>query len=209
MNATTTRSRRRRNVAIGVIAATLTVAGVGGGVAIAAPDSAAGQALGAALDELGVDWSGMPEGYTKDQYLAFWGAGYTPEDAEALQALWGTDYTETKARAGQMILDGATVPVPPSGSPAGDPGDGVEPTSDPTYLRPTSDPGDGVEGNWSEDGDVALYTAAIDAGYTIDDIDALAALWGTEWMETKARVGQAVIDGQTLPVAPGSTVAGS
>lgn len=190
MNATTTRSRRRRNVAIGVIAATLTVAGVGGGVAIAAPDSAAGQALGAALDELGVDWSGMPEGYTKDQYLAFWGAGYTPEDAEALQALWGTDYTETKARAGQMILDGETVPVPPSGSPAGD-------------------PGDGVEGNWSEDGDVALYTAAIDAGYTIDDIDALAALWGTEWMETKARVGQAVIDGQTLPVAPGSTVAGS
>lgn len=196
MNASTTRSRRRRNVAIGVIAATLTVAGVGGGVAIAAPESAAGQALGAALDELGVDWSGMPEGYTKDQYLAFWGAGYTPEDVQELQDLWGTDLTETKARAGQMILDGETVPVPPSGTPEGE---GAE---------PTSDPGDGLEGT-EPAGDEALYTAALNAGYTVDDIDALAALWGTEWMETKARVGRAVIDGQTLPVAPGSSVAGS
>ncbi|UZN02841.1 hypothetical protein [Cellulomonas sp. S1-8] len=202
MNARTTRSRRRRTVAISVIAATLTVAGVGGGVALAAPESAAGQVLGAALDELGVDWSGMPDNYTKEQYLAFWGAGYTPEDAEALQALWGTDWTETKARAGQMILDGETVPVPPSGTTAGDPGDDTE---------RTSDPGDGTEEPGSEtgDGDVALYTAAIDAGYTPEDIDALAALWQTEWMETKARVGQAVIDGQTLPVAPGSSVAGS
>lgn len=190
MNATTTRSRRRRHVAIGVIAATLTVAGVGGGVAIAAPDSAAGQVVGAALDELGVDWSGMPDGYTKEQYLAFWGAGYTPEDVEALQALWGTEYSETKARAGQMVLDGETVPVTPSGPAGGETGENAEGTDE----ADTAD---------------ARYAAALDAGYTAEDIDALAALWSTEWMETKARVGQAVLDGQTLPVAPGSTVAGS
>lgn len=192
MTATTTRPRRRRNVAIGVIAATLTVAGVGGGVAIAAPDSAAGQAIGAALDELGVDWSGMPEGYTKEQYLAFWGAGYTAADVETLNALWGTEFVETKARAGQMILDGETVPVPPSGPET----DAAVPTRD-GAPDDVSDP----------DGD--LYSAALEAGYTPEDIDALAALWGTEWMETKARVGQAVLDGQTLPVAPGSSSAAS
>lgn len=187
MRATTTRSRRR-TVAIGVIAATLTVAGVGGGVALAAPESAAGQVLGAALDELGVEWAGMPENYSKEQYLAFWGAGYQWEDVEALMALWGTDATETKARAGQMVLDGQTLPIAPSTpqDEVADPGPG--------------DPGDGAE---------TAYEAALSAGYTSEDIDALAALWNLDWLEAKARAGQMVIDGQTVPVAPGSTASGN
>ncbi|QGQ18250.1 hypothetical protein GC089_01925 [Cellulomonas sp. JZ18] len=56
--------------------------------------------------------------YTAEQYDAFWGAGYTVEDAEALAALWGTEITETKARAGQALLDGQTLPVAPGSSTA-------------------------------------------------------------------------------------------
>lgn len=186
MRATATPHRRRRTVAIGVIAATLTVAGVGGGVALAAPESAAGQALGTALDELGVEWSFMPENYSKEQYLAFWGAGYQWADVEALAALWGLDPTETKARAGQMVLDGQTLPIAPGEAEGTDPGPG--------------DPGDGSE---------AVYEAALSAGYTAEDIDALAALWNLDWLEAKARAGQLVIDGQTVPVAPGSTASGN
>ena len=54
-----------------------------------------------------------------EQFEAFWGAGYTAEDVEALGAIWNTSSSETKARAGQMILDGQTPPVAPSGTPAG------------------------------------------------------------------------------------------
>ncbi|ADG75998.1 conserved hypothetical protein [Cellulomonas flavigena DSM 20109] len=113
---TTPRSRRRTIATAGVIAATLTVAGAGAAAA-AAPQSAVGQAVGTALAAVGVDWSGMPEGYTKEQYEAFWGAGYQYEDVEELVALWQVEETEAKARAGRMILDGETPPVPPSGSP--------------------------------------------------------------------------------------------
>lgn len=66
------------------------------------------------LLDLGADSSSMPEGYTVEQYEAFWGAGYTSQDRQVLQDLWHTDATETKARAGQMLIDGERVPVAPS-----------------------------------------------------------------------------------------------
>ncbi|SFJ68386.1 hypothetical protein [Cellulomonas sp. KH9] len=209
---TTPQPRRRRMVAIGVIAATLTVAGSGAAIA-ANPNSVAGQAVEEALGLVGVDWSGMPEGYTREQYVAFWGAGYTVADLEELSALWGTESTETKARAGQMLLDGEQVPVDPTGTvptaPAeAESSDAAAPAPADVPVRP-------------EGGDVpapeqptvaytdAQYDAFWDAGYTSEDAKALAALWGTEIIETKARAGQALLDGQTLPVAPGSTVTGS
>ncbi|QCB92472.1 hypothetical protein [Cellulomonas shaoxiangyii] len=201
-------------VAVGVIAATLTVGGAGAAIA-ANPDSAAGKAVGSALDAVGVDWSGMPDGYTKEQYEAFWGAGYTHDDATALAELWGTGYTETKARAGQMILDGEELPVAPGSTPFS-----IMETSRPEAPEdapaPAAAPADGAEGAApATDAPPAVeytpaqYDAFWDAGYTYDDALALAALWGTEIIETKARAGQALLDGQTLPVAPGSTVAGS
>lgn len=189
---TTSRPGRTRLVAAGVVAASLTVAA--GGVAMAAPDSAVASALGGVLPtdaaapapaEAGpdapapahaveTDWSQMPEGYTKEQYEALWGAGYTTDDLMALAELWGTEGTETKARVGQMLLDGEPVPVAP-GSTA---------------------PGPQYDAFWA-------------AGYTADDLEALQDLWDLDWAETKLRAGQALLDGQTLPVAPGSTVAGS
>ena len=44
-------------------------------------------------------------------------AGYTQAQYDTLSALWNSDATETKAHAGQLILDGQTVPVAPSGTP--------------------------------------------------------------------------------------------
>ena len=107
---TTNHSPTRRFVAIGVVAAGLCVAGTGVATA-AAPTSALSRSVTEILQSAGVDWSTMPDGYTPEQYEAFWGAGYTPENVEELGALWNLEATETKARAGQLILDGQPVPV--------------------------------------------------------------------------------------------------
>ena len=138
MNPTTTtpaaRRSRRRLVAVGVLAAGLSVAGSGAAFAVA-PNSAVGKAVAGALHEAGVDWSSMPEGYTQAQYEAFWGAGYTPEDVEALGALWSTDTTDTKAKAGQMLIDGEALPIAPSGT------QGVDDTASAPSDRGAADPG--------------------------------------------------------------------
>ena len=181
----TRRTRGRRTAAVAVIAATLTVGGAGAALA-ANPYSSATRAVEDALGAVGLEWSAMPEGYTREQYEAFWGAGYTSADAEALAALWGSDVTTAKARAGQALIDGEEVPVPPSTAPG---------SEDPAA-------GDAAAGE-------ARLDAFWDAGYTYGDAEALAALWGTDLSETKARAGQALIDGQTLPVAPGTTTSAS
>ena len=220
MNPTTTtpaaRRSRRRLVAVGVLAAGLSVAGSGAALAVA-PTSPVGRAVSGALEQVGVDWSSMPDGYTQAQYEAFWGAGYTPEDVEALGALWSTDTTETKARAGRMLLDGEALPIAPSATavdtdvdsaadagapePAGAPAPAADPAADPA-------PSSGDEWSSMPEGYTqAQYEAFWGAGYTVDDVVALGALWSTEATETKARAGQMLLDGQTPPVAPGSTPA--
>ncbi|GCE77504.1 hypothetical protein [Cellulomonas biazotea] len=186
----TTRRPRRRVVAVGVVAAALTVVGGAGAAMAAAPTSPVAEAVAGVLAEVGIDWSAMPEGYTRAQYEAFWGAGYTPEDVAALGALWSTDDTQTKARAGQALLDGETLPVAP-GSTA--------PEAGPTDVE--------VSGELPEGYTPAQYAAFWDAGYTADDLEALSTLWSTDATETKARAGQMLLDGQTPPVAPGSTPA--
>ncbi len=84
---------------------------------------------------------------------------------------------------------------------------------DPTAADPIAveapaaeEPADGTApddptGGLTEEQSVALW----DAGYTPEDLDALAELWGTEAMETKSRLGQMLLDGVEVPVAPGST----
>lgn len=105
-------ARRRRLIGLGVLAGGLATVG-GAGIASATGTSALPS------DEAIVATSGatvsdeMPEGYTREQYDAFWGAGYTWDDALALDELWQGDVTEAKAAAGQMILDGEQVPVAP------------------------------------------------------------------------------------------------
>ena len=170
----------RRVVAIGAVTVGLCIAGTGVATA-AAPSSALSRSVTEILQSAGVHWSTMPEGYTPEQYEAFWGAGYTAEDVDELSALWNLGTTETKARAGQLILDGLPVPVPAGGAEAGEP----------TVVLTDEQ-----------------FRAYGDAGYTAEDIEAIGALWHTEFVETKARVGQMILDGQTPPVAPSGTPAG-
>lgn len=46
-------------------------------------------------------------------------AGYTAEDGAALATLWHMDVGEAKIDAGRLLRDGQTLPIPPSGTPAG------------------------------------------------------------------------------------------
>jgi hypothetical protein len=167
----TPRSKASRLTAIGVAAATLCV-GSTGFVAAANPASAFGQAVGTAVHAAGVDWSHMPEGYTQAQYEAFWAAEYSGEDLLELQALWSLDETEAKSRAGQAILDGEQLPFAPG-----------------THTTPEL-PAD----------EQAATAAFLDAGYTSEDVEELSALWDMEFVETKARAGQMVLDGEELPL---------
>ncbi|NAZ75957.1 hypothetical protein GTQ99_11115 [Kineococcus sp. T13] len=106
--------RGGKAVLVGALASGLVVAGAGAAAA-AAPYSGVARVVEDVAQAVGIDWSAMPEGYTRAQYEAFWDAGYTYDDVLALDELWNTDDTETKARAGQLLLDGRAVPIPPSG----------------------------------------------------------------------------------------------
>jgi len=163
--------RGGRVAAAGVVTGALAVA-VGGAAAAANPYSGVAAAVETAAQSVGLEWSFMPAGYSREQYEAlsssgltmddinalgelwqiegtdlkarigqtildgveipiepgssapgaqyeaFWAAGYTAEDLDALVELWGTPWDETKLRAGQTILDGQRMPIPPSGTPA-------------------------------------------------------------------------------------------
>lgn len=137
-----------------------------------APEAEAGQSPAAAADE----WSAMPDGYTLEQYEAFWGAGYSAADVLALGELWSTDDTETKARAGQLVLDGAELPLQPT-------------AVDPAVEEALS----------------TQVEAFFAAGYTVEDAVVLSDVWDSELVETKATAGQHLLEGRTLPVAPSST----
>ena len=45
-----------------------------------------------------------------------------------------------------------------------------------------------------------------DAGYYMEDANALAELWHVELVEAKGRAGQLLLDGLPVPVAPGSSL---
>jgi hypothetical protein len=159
--------RAGKLVLVGAVSSSLALAGAG---AAANPYSGFAAAVEGVAQAVGVEWSAMPAGYTREQYEAFWDAGFTPEDVDALEDLWQTDVTATKARAGQMILDGDPLPVSP-GSTVPVPG-----------------------------ADDAAFDAFWDAGYTFEDAERLAELWQVEVAESKVRAGQMVLDGQVPPV---------
>ncbi|WP_129782813.1 hypothetical protein [Promicromonospora panici] len=164
--------RRAGLIAVtGVVTSALGV--VGAATAAAAnPYTEFAAAVDGVAHAVGVNWSSMPDGYTREQHEAFWSAEYSGEDLAELQALWSLDETETKARAGQMILDGKELPFEPG-----------------TYTAP--------ELSAAEQ---AATRAFIDSGYTADDVEVLSGLWDTGFIETKVRAGQMLLDGETPPV---------
>ncbi|WP_250445495.1 hypothetical protein [Actinotalea sp. C106] len=165
--------RASRVVVTGLV--TSTIVAVGAGAAAAAnPYTGFAAAVEGVVHAVGVEWSAMPAGYTREQYEAFWGAGYTSQDVLALGALWQTDGTETKARAGQMILDGDQLPLAPAVS---------------------AEPGGSPE-------EQAAREEFWDAGYTAEDLETLTALWDTDAVETKALAGRMLLDGESLPIEP-------
>ena len=172
----------RRIVVAGVVSSTLAVVGTGAAAA-ADPYSDVARTVETAVQAVGIDWSPMPAGYTREQHDAFWDAGYTVGDLDALVDLWDADAIETKARAGQMLLDGEPVPVP-AGAHSDGSTDATAPTVPSTSTR-------------------AQYDAYFAAGYDYEDAEALAALWSTDTDETKTRAGQMLLDGETPPIAPG------
>lgn len=89
-----------------------------------------------------------------------------------------------------MLLDGKPLPLAP-----GEAG-GLTP-ADP-------DPDEGWEG-WDGGFTTEQYDAYFGAGYTYEDDLALGQLWGLDYIEVKIRADQTLIEGRTLPIAPGST----
>jgi hypothetical protein len=178
----TRRPRSGRLLAVGIAAAGLTV--VCAGVATAVAPSSPVATPTPVAQPANVDWSGMPKGYTQAEYEAFWGAGYSAEDVVKLNDLWHSDSIQTKARAGQMILDGEVLPVAPS----------------PAASQPSGD-----DLSTPKDGDQAKYDAFWSAGYTDANLAKLNDLWKSGSFDTKARAGKMILEGKTPPVAPSGT----
>ncbi|KQR17576.1 hypothetical protein [Cellulomonas sp. Leaf334] len=169
----TTLVRRGAKVAVaGAVISTLAVGGAGAAAA-ANPYSEVARVVEGVAQTVGLEWSAMPDGYTREQYEAFWGAGYTIDDAWALADLWNLDVTATKAQAGQLLLDGQTPPVAPGGTV-------------PEVLAP--------------DPQQEAYDAFWAAGHTEQDLAELVELWHTDSAEAKARAGRMVLDGEPLPL---------
>lgn len=165
-------SRRAGTIAVtGVVVSALGVVGAGAAAA-ANPYTEFAATVDGVAHAVGVDWSSMPDGYSREQYEAFWGADYSAEDQMKLEEIWSVDSTEAKARAGQLILDGKELPFEPG-----------------AYTTPELSAAE-----------AAATHAFIDAGYTTDDVEALRDLWGTGFVETKVRAGRMLLDGEPLPL---------
>lgn len=159
-------------LAAGVVTGTFAVAAAGAAAATN-PYSQVAVAVEDAARTVGLDVSFLPNGLTRDQYDAVFAAGYDSPDIEALGELWSTDYMDTKARVGQMLLDGVEVPVAPGSV---------------RYVP-------NVPGK-------PEFNAFFAGGYTYEDAEALGALWGIESYEAKERAGAALIEGEALPLPP-------
>ncbi len=173
---TGTAARRGTKILVaGVVTSTLAVVGAGAAAA-ADPYSNVARAVENAVQAVGVDLSFMPDGYTRDQYDAFWGAGYSSVDIARLGELWQLDDAlEVKARAGQLILDGKQADL-------------------------------GNTTPEVTDQQVGAAIAFWDAGYSSEDIAKLGQLWNVEdSYEVKITAGEKLLAGEALPIPPSGT----
>ena len=189
-----------RIIAASVVTSALAVVGAGAAAA-ANPYSELARVVENFAEAVGVEWSAMPEGYTREQYEAFWGANHTADDVLRLSALWHSDATATKARAGQMLLDGQPLPTLASGETVAP--DAASPA--PVTPAPVAQ----VPAQSAPPAPVLVYTqehfeALEAAGYSFNDEILLSEMWALELDQTKARAGQMLLDGQVLPILPGA-----
>lgn len=166
-------ARRAATIAVtGVVVSALGVVGAGAAAA-ANPYSGFAAAVDGVAQAVGVEWTAMPDGYTREQHDAFWGAEYTAGDLETLRDLWNVDALEAKARAGQMILDGERLPLAPGAS---------GPVEEGPYPGPEA------------------QDALREAGITYEDAQQLAELWQVDTDEAKARAGDMLLRGEEPPL---------
>jgi hypothetical protein len=111
------RSRRRSRWVVQVTAVSLATVGlVAGGMEL--PGLLTGGAPHPHSVTVNTASDGNPAYTQAQEFSAFFDAGYSYGDAQKLATLWHeTDITRVKAEAGQKLLDGATLPVQPSGDP--------------------------------------------------------------------------------------------
>jgi hypothetical protein len=149
---------------------------------------------------------------------AFFAAGYTYDDAVTLSKLWHNSSYQAKVEGGKKLLEGQPLPIQPSGP--SDPQAGstrvivgaraaamakllskgkVVLTVRGRHAQALGSSDDGTAADKAR----AAYFAA---GYDYNDAVALGNLWheSDPW-QVKADAGQKLIDGQTLPIAPGSS----
>ncbi len=172
--------RRKRLVAAGLVATALSVAGTGAAMAANgakdAPEAAAEPA------------TGVEEAPTEEAWITEMPEGFSPAQLEALEAAGYT--VEDLDALGTLWGTEYTDTKVRAGQMLLD---GVELPVAPGST-PSAFPG--------ED-DAATFW---DAGYTFEDAEALAALWGVEIWDAKVRAGQAITAGEAVPIAPGASV---
>lgn len=107
---------------------------------------------------------------------AYFDAGYDYDDAVQLGKIWNeTDLTQVKTEAGQKLIAGEKLPIPPSGDPA---------------------PPD----NAANDQAVATF---FDDGYDYNDAVQLGKMWNVSSYQAKVAGGKKLENGETLPIQPG------
>jgi hypothetical protein len=112
------RSRRRQRWVVQVTGVSLVTAGlVAGGLGL--PRLLSGSAGHGHAATIRPADGGSGSTYTTDQEdQAFFDAGYQYQDAQQLATLWNaSNLDQVKAQAGEMLLDGESLPIPPSGQP--------------------------------------------------------------------------------------------
>ncbi|XVU21135.1 hypothetical protein ACQPZJ_28125 [Actinoplanes sp. CA-054009] len=107
------------------------------------------------------------------QLDAYFGAGYTWDEAEKLAKIWKlADPSDAKVEGGKRLLAGESLPVKPK--PAN-----VEAAKEAKNVN-----------------------AFFNKGYDYDDAVKLAKLWKISAGEAKAEAGKRILAGQTLPIQP-------
>jgi len=162
-------------------------------------------------DTLPVQPSGTPEPKIDQSVAAFFAAGYTYDDAVTLGNLWHDNNTyQVKGEAGQKLLDGGKLPIPPSGTPGTSPdvsvgsiGANAKASHAKTLLAGKTTLKT-VHVPMIQDADESpALNAYFGGGYDYQNAVALGQLWNeTDITQIKTEAGQKLIDGQTLPVTP-------